>query len=154
MVYRSTASLCIDWCKPELAPEQWEFTNHPMKQPFYQRYGVTWEDLADAFDLGEMVPYPRGATLADMPVSLSFADYDDYARYLARAKRGYRRNYSAMEEALQRAGTLCLPAPIIVAAGEEALLFAGYRRLCLAWNYSMVPYVWLVRLAGKIGKTT
>lgn len=49
-----------------------------------------------------------------------------------------------MEESLQRRGTLTLPAPIILQCGDEALLFSGYRRLCLAWNYGMVPFVWLL----------
>ena len=76
----------------------------------------------------------------------AYHTYDDYCRYLAKAKRGYRLNYNRLEEALQRAGHLTLPAPIVLQAGNEALLFAGYRRLCLAWNYGMVPYVWLVTL--------
>ncbi len=81
-----------------------------------------------------------------MPVALSYHTYDDYSRWLARAKRGYRRNYSRMEEALQREGELTLPAPVVLCCAGEALLFAGYRRLCLAWNYGMIPYVWLVTL--------
>jgi hypothetical protein len=35
---------------------------------------------------------------------------------------------------------------MVLQAGNEALLFAGYRRLCLAWNYGMIPAVWLVIL--------
>jgi hypothetical protein len=54
-----------------------------------------------------------------------------------------------MEDALQRQGTLTLPAPIILQCGNEALLFSGYRRLCLAWNYGMVPWVWLLPVGGK-----
>jgi hypothetical protein len=50
-----------------------------------------------------------------------------------------------MEEELQRCGILTMKAPIILQCADEALLFSGYRRLCLAWNYGMVPYVWLVR---------
>jgi hypothetical protein len=79
-------------------------------------------------------------------VTLSYSSYDDYARYLAKAKRGYRRNYSLMEDALQCQGALTLPAPVILQCGNEALLFSGYRRLCLAWNYGMVPCVWLLPL--------
>ena len=72
--------------------------------------------------------------------------FEDYRRYLAKAKRGYRLNYNKLEEALQRAGELRLPAAIVLQAGNEALLFSGYRRLCLAWNYGMTPCVWLVPL--------
>ena len=39
--------------------------------------------------------------------------------------------------------------PIIIEADGEALLFSGYRRLCLAWNYGMVPYIWLVSMGAK-----
>jgi hypothetical protein len=49
-----------------------------------------------------------------------------------------------MEEELQRCGTLNLKAPIILFCGNEGLLFSGYRRLCLSWNYGMVPFVWVV----------
>jgi hypothetical protein len=82
--------------------------------------------------------------LNGIPVSLSYSSYDDYSRYLAKAKRGYRRNYTKMEEELQRCGTLNLKAPIILVCGNEGLLFSGYRRLCLSWNYGMVPFVWVV----------
>ena len=57
-----------------------------------------------------------------------------------------RLNYNKLEEALQSAGELTLPAAIVLQAGNEALLFSGYRRLCLAWNYGMTPFVWLVPL--------
>lgn len=143
---RSNSKLTIDWVRPELEPERWEFFSHPAKQPFYQRHGVSWEQLCAAFDRGLLTPYPRGGAIAGIPVELSYHSYDDYARYLARAKRGYRLNYSRMEEELQRQGTLTLPAPIIIACNGCALLFSGYRRLCLAWNLGMVPAAWLVRL--------
>jgi len=143
---RSVSSLCIDWLKPELAKEEWEFFRHPAKQPFYGRHGITWEALVCAFDDGRFIPYPRGGEIAGIPVALSHHSYDDYCRYLARAKRGYRVNYNRMENELQRQGNLALPAATVLRAGEEALLFSGYRRLCLAWNYGMVPHVWLVSL--------
>jgi hypothetical protein len=54
-----------------------------------------------------------------------------------------------MENQLQRLGTLTLPAPIILQCNGEALLFSGYRRLCLAWNYGMAPCVWLMEIHGK-----
>lgn len=144
MLSRST--LTINWEKPDLHGEEWEFSRHPAKQGFYQRHGISWERLLDAFDRGGMVPYPRSGDLHGVPVGLSYATYDDYTVYLARAKRGYRKNYSRMEEMLQRAGNLTLPAPIILFSADEALLFSGYRRLCLAWNYGMVPHVWQVTL--------
>ncbi len=143
---RSEATLAIGWVKPELAGEAWEFFNHPAKQEFYRRLGVTWEGLCASFQAGKLEPYPRSDRISGMPVALSYHTYDDYSRWLARAKRGYRRNYTKMEEALQREGELTLPAPIVLCRDGEALLFAGYRRLCLAWNYGMVPYVWLVGL--------
>ena len=143
---RSSSTLTIDWIRPELEPEQWEFFSHPAKQPFYQRHAVSWEQLCAAFNHGELTCYPRGGAIAGIPVELSHHTYDDYARYLARAKRGYRLNYNRMEEELQRHGELTLPAPIIIASHGEALLFSGYRRLCLAWNLGMAPVVWLVRL--------
>jgi len=143
---RSSSSLAIEWIEPELAGEEWEFYQHPAKQAFYRQHGITWETLAAAFPEGRFAPYPRRGDIDGVPVTLSHHSYDDYARYLAKAKRGYRLNYNRMEEALQRAGSLTLPAPVILRAGDEALLFSGYRRLCLAWNYGMVPHVWQVTL--------
>lgn len=142
----STSMLRIAWVKPGIAGEEWEFFQHPAKQDYYRRHGVDWEGILAVFDSGTLVPYPRANRLEGVPVALSYASYDDYARYLAKAKRGYRRSYAKMEEELQRAGALTLPAPIILQHGREALLFSGYRRLCLAWNYGMVPFVWLVPL--------
>jgi len=141
---QSTSSLTIVWTMPTLAEEQWEFSHHPAKQPFFQRHGLDWEAIATVFPNGHLTPFPRSGEIAGIPVEGSHHAYDDYQRYLAKAKRGYRLNYNRMEEALQRNRRLTLPAPIILRAGDEALLFAGYRRLCLAWNYGMVPAVWLV----------
>ncbi len=142
----SASSLRITWSPPGLEGEEWEFFHHPAKQPFYRDHGITWEGLAAAFPAGRLVPYPRGNELDGVPVRHSHHSYDDYCRYLAKAKRGYRLNYNRMEEALQREGSLTLPAPVVLRAGGEALLFSGYRRLCLAWNYGMVPCVWLLTL--------
>jgi hypothetical protein len=147
---RSSSSLTIEWVKPDITAEQWEFAGHPDKQEFYLRHGIDWEQLLSGFDAGRLAPYPRSERMGGVPVALSYSSYDDYARYLAKAKRGYRRNYSLMEEALQRLGTLTLPAPIILQCGGEALLFSGYRRLCLAWNYGMAPSVWLLPVGGKV----
>ena len=146
---QSTSSLNIQWVKPDLSTEQWEFNHHPDKQDFYLRNNISWEQILVGFDNGELTPYPRAEMIGDMLVALSYSSYDDYARYLAKAKRGYRRNYSLMEDALQRQGTVTLPAPIILQCGGEALLFSGYRRLCLAWNYGMVPCVWLLPVNDK-----
>lgn len=146
---RSSSTLSISWVKPDIASETWEFTVHPAKQGFYQRHGIAWDDILDGLDGGCLTAYPRSEWINGIAVALSYSSYDDYARYLAKAKRGYRRNYSLMEEALQRQGALTLPAPIILRCGNEALLFSGYRRLCLAWNYGMTPYVWLLPITGK-----
>lgn len=143
---RSTSSLTIDWIQPELAGEEWEFFQHPAKQEFYRKHALSWEKLTADFAFGCLAPYPRSGELDGVPVLLSHHTYADYARYLAKAKRGYRLNYSKMEDALQRYGKLTLPAPIIIESNGEALLFSGYRRLCLAWNYGMVPYVWRVTI--------
>lgn len=140
----STSALTITWLKPDLEEERWEFFNHPAKQEWYRSHAVVWEQIASCFDSGALVPYPRAAAIAGIPVALSYHRYEDYQTYLARAKRGYRRNYSRMEDALQSDGSLTLKAPIILCSGGEGLLFSGYRRLCLGWNYGMVPYVWLV----------
>jgi len=145
----SASSLTITWTKPDIATEQWEFSHHPDKQAFYLRHGIRWEQVLSGFDSGRLVPYPRSDRLEGVTVELSYSRYADYARYLAKAKRGYRRNYSLMEEALQQAGGLTLPAAIILQCGGEALLFSGYRRLCLAWNYGMAPAVWLLPLNTK-----
>jgi hypothetical protein len=141
---RSTSSLTITWFKPDILCEEWEFSSHPAKQGFYRRHGIRWQRILSSFDAGQLTPYPRSERINGIPVALSYSSYDDYARYLAKAKRGYRRNYSLMEDALQQLGTLALPAPIILQCGGEALLFSGYRRLCLAWNYGMAPCVWLL----------
>lgn len=146
----STSRLTIEWVKPEIAAEQWEFSGHPAKQDFYQRHAIEWKHILAGFDSGCLAPYPRSPLLNEVPVSLSYSSYADYAHYLAKAKRGYRRNYSLMEEALQQAGRLTLPAPIILQCHGEALLFSGYRRLCLAWNYGMTPFVWLILVQEKV----
>lgn len=147
---RSPSSLAIEWTQPDLAGEEWEFFQHPAKQAFYQRHAITWERLAGSFSSGRLTGYPRSGEITGIPVFLSHHTYEEYARYLAKAKRGYRLNYSKMENCLQREGRLTLPAPIIIEANGEALLFSGYRRLCLAWNYGMAPYVWLVNVGGKV----
>jgi hypothetical protein len=147
--FRSVSTLSIEWIQPELAEEEWEFRHHPAKQPFYLQHALDWEKLVAAFAGGRLVPYPRSGEIYGIPVHLSHHGYDEYARYLAKAKRGYRLNYSKMEDTLQRRGNLVLPAPIIVATNGEALLFSGYRRLCLAWNYGMVPYVWLITIGEQ-----
>lgn len=146
---RSASSLSIEWTRPELAGEEWEFFQHPAKQPFYQRHALTWEKLADSFPSGQLSRYPRSGELGGVPVLLSHHTYEEYSRYLARAKRGYRLNYNKMETALQQNGSLTLPAPVIIVAAGEGLLFSGYRRLCLAWNYGMVPCVWLISVGGE-----
>ena len=142
----STSNLSINWIKPDLHEEQWEYFLHPAKQEFYRRHTIDWDLIIDAFDLGSLESYPRSDRIGDVPVALSYHTYDEYSTYLVRAKRGYRLNYTKMEEALQRSGLLNIKAPIILASHGEALLFSGYRRLCLAWNYGMVPHVWLVSL--------
>jgi hypothetical protein len=142
----STSALTIDWQRPDLEEERWEFFNHPAKQEWYDAHGVTWERIVRCFEEGRLTPYPRAPKLGTIPVALSYSSYEEYQTYLAKAKRGYRKNYSRMEDAVQGAGTLVLPAPIILSSGGEGLLFSGYRRLCLGWNYGMVPYVWLVSL--------
>lgn len=142
----SQSTHTIDWIMPGITGEQWEFFHHPDKQEYYCRHGIGWDRILSAFDGGRLTPYPRSNRIMGIPVTHSYYTYDDYARYLAKAKRGYRKNYARMEEALQRSGTLTLPAPIILQCDDVALLFSGYRRLCLAWNYGIVPFVWLVRL--------
>ena len=144
MITRS--NLSITWLKPDIEEERWEFFNHPAKQEWYTSHKVTWERIVSRFDNGALVPYPRAAVLGDIAVSLSYHSYEEYQRYLGRAKRGYRRNYSKMEDALQSAGSLELKAPIILNSGGEGMLYSGYRRLCIGWNYGMVPHVWLVNL--------
>jgi hypothetical protein len=142
----SPSTLSITWLLPDIEEERWEFFNHPAKQEWYRFHAVTWEQIVSRFDSGALVSYPRSATIGEVPVALSYHHYDDYQTFLARAKRGYRKNYSRMEDALQSSGSLVLKAPIILCSGREGLLFSGYRRLCLGWNYGMVPYVWLVQL--------
>jgi hypothetical protein len=144
----SLSSLSISWTKPDLAEEAREF-RHPAKQDFYLRHGIGWDDVTAAFDSGRMLLYPRGALLEGIPVLLSYHAYDDYLDCVARAKRGYRQNYVRMERDLERNGVLALPAPIVLRCGPEALLFSGYRRLCLAWNHGMTPPVWLVTLPDQ-----
>ena len=142
----SPSTLTIDWLKPDIEEERWEFFNHPAKQEWYRSHDVTWEQVISRFDDGLLVSWPRSATLGTIPVALSYHRYEDYQTYLARAKRGYRKNYSRMEDSLQNDGSLVLKAPIILSSGGEGVLFSGYRRLCLGWNYGMIPYVWLVEL--------
>lgn len=133
----SRSSLTIAWTRPDLEGERWEFFHHPAKQPFYRRHGIDWERLTAAFEQGKFVPWPRADRLGGIAVELAYAGYDDYLTYLAKARRNYRLNYNRMELALQRDGTLTLPASIVLCCAGEALLFSGWRRLCLAWNYGM-----------------
>lgn len=149
----SRSSLEIEWLRPDLDEEQWEFFRHPEKQPFYLKHAVGWPDIVSSFAKGEFVPYQRSGMLDGIEVSLSYHRYEDYARYLAKAKRGYRLSYAKMEDELHRTGRLALKAPTILARGAEGLLFAGYRRLCLAWNHGMTPHVWLVRLPLNANNT-
>ena len=142
----SPSNLSITWLQPDIEEERWEFFNHPAKQEWYLTHGTTWQQIISRFEYGSLVPYPRADKIGEIPVALSYHRYDQYQTFLARAKRGYRKNYSRMEDALQGAGSLDLKAPIILCSGGEGLLFSGYRRLCLGWNYGMVPYVWLVPL--------
>lgn len=142
----SPSNLSINWLKPDIEEERWEFFNHPAKQEWYLSHTVSWDQIISSYDGGSLVSYPRAATIGDIGVALSYHSYEEYQFFLARAKRGYRKNYSRMEDALQSAGSLTLKAPIILCSRGEGLLFSGYRRLCLGWNYGMVPYVWLVEL--------
>ena len=142
----SSSSLTITWLKPDLEEERWEYFNHPAKQEWYRSHAVTWEEITSRFDSGVLVPYPRSSSIGEIRVDLSYHSYEEYQLYLARAKRGYRKNYSRMEDALQREGSLALKAPIVLCSNSDGLLFSGYRRLCLGWNYGMVPHVWLVKL--------
>jgi hypothetical protein len=142
----STSALSITWLRPDIEEERWEYFNHPAKQQWYRIHDISWDQIVSGFDRGELVSYPRAASIGDIPVVLSYHRYDDYQTFLARAKRGYRKNYSRMEDALQSDGSLMLKAPIILSCGGQGLLFSGYRRLCLGWNYGMIPYVWLVPL--------
>ena len=142
----STSTLTITWLQPDLEEERWEFFNHPAKQEWYRSHAVTWERIVSCFGSGALVSYPRAAAIGEMPVALSYHSYDDYQTFLAKAKRGYRKNYSRMEDSLQCNGSLALKAPIILCSGGEGILFSGYRRLCLGWNYGMAPSVWLVNI--------
>jgi len=146
----SLSSHKISWVKPDIEEEQWEFSRHPDKQGYYQQHGIDWQDIISGFQDGKLIQYPRSNMIGNIEVALSYHKYEDYSRYLAKAKRGYRINYSRMEDDLQRNGHLTLKAPIILTVGNEGILFSGYRRLCLAWNHGMTPYVWLVTL--KSGK--
>lgn len=150
----STSTLTIRWVRPRLEDEAWEFLHHPAKQPFFQRHAIDWPCLHRAFANGALVPWPRAAVLDRIPITLSYHSYDDYLHYLAKARRNYRLNYNRMETELQRRGTLELPAPIVLVAAGEGLLFSGYRRLTLAWNYGMIPAVWRVVVATGSAEAT
>ncbi len=143
---KSQSTLVIDWLPPDINKERWEFFSHPVKQEWYRLHGVSWELTESRFEYGSLVPYPRSDHVGGIQVSLSYHTYDDYQHYLAKAKRGYRKSYSRMENDLQMNGSLALEAPIILYCNNEGILFSGYRRLCLAWNYGILPFVWLVGL--------
>lgn len=142
----SDSSLTISWLPPDLEEERWEFFNHPAKQEWYRHHGVSWEQINSHFRTGRLAPYPRSERIGEILISNSYHRYLDYLVYLARAKRGYRKNYTLMENELQNKGHLVLKAAIVLSSKDDGLLFSGYRRLCLAWNYGMIPYIWLVEL--------
>ncbi len=146
----SDSSLTISWLPPDLEEERWEFFNHPAKQEWYRQHNVSWEQIILHFGAGKLAPYSRSERIGEIRISSSYHSYEDYQIYLARAKRGYRRNYSRMENELQSKGCLVLKAPIVLSSEDDGLLFSGYRRLCLAWNYGMTPYVWLVKMSENI----
>jgi hypothetical protein len=75
----STSSLTIQWVKPDIATEQWEFDGHPEKQGFYLRHKIGWDQIESVFDAGRLVAYPRSERIEDVPVALSYSSYDDYA---------------------------------------------------------------------------
>jgi hypothetical protein len=142
----SNSFLTISWFSPDIEEERWEFFNHPAKQEWYRLHSVTWDKIISRFGSGKLVPYPRSDRIGEIPVTLSYHNYLDYKTYLAHSKRGYRKSYSKMENDLQSTGTLAIKAPIILTSNGDGLLFSGYRRLCLAWNYGMIPYIWLVEI--------
>lgn len=151
MTTQSQSVLRLEWQPPDINEERWEFFDHPAKQPFYRQHQITWESLGTAAAGGNFLAWPRGECCGGVTVRLSYSSYDDYLTYLRRAPRNYRLNYQRMEQALQSTGMLILPAPIVLFGSEEGLLFSGWRRLCLAWNYGMVPYIWAVRLRPGSG---
>jgi len=148
----SPSTLTINWLKPDIEEESREFFTHPAKQEWYTLNAVTWEKILSGFDSGRLVPYPRSSRIGEVEISHSYHTFDDYLEYVLHARRGYRRNYSKMENDLQSAGNLSIKAPIVLTVNGEGLLFSGYRRLCLAWNYGMIPYIWLVDIDGGITK--
>lgn len=148
----STSSLTINWLPPDIEEERREFFTHSAKQEWYRLHAVTWEKILFGFNSGRLVPYPRSGCICEIEIVHSYHTFEDYLKYLLHAKRGYRRNYSKMEIDLQSSGKLSIKAPIILSNNGEGLLFSGYRRLCLAWNYGMIPYIWLVDIADGITK--
>jgi hypothetical protein len=144
----SNSNLSITWLPPDIEEERWEFFSHPAKQEWYLLHSVTWEQVVSGFDSGALIPYPRSDRIGNISIANSYHSYEDYQTFLARAKRGYRRSYSGMEADLQSSGNLAIKAPIILHINGEGMLFSGYRRLCLAWNHGMIPYVWLVELGA------
>ena len=144
----SNSSITISWLSPDIDEERWEFFSHPAKQEWYRLHSVNWETIISSFGSGRLIPYPRSGRIAEIPVALSYHSYEDYQTYVVRSKRGYRKSYSKMENDLQSTGDLAIKAPIILTCNGDGLLFSGYRRLCLAWNYGMIPYVWLVEITG------
>jgi len=65
----SASGHTIQWLKPDLVEEEWEFFNHPDKQCFYLRHGIEWERLSSAFDRGSLEPYPRSDRIMGIAVS-------------------------------------------------------------------------------------
>ena len=143
----SDSVLTINWLPPDIEEEHREFFSHPAKQGWYQAHDITWEQIISGFGSGTLIPYPRSDRIGETAISLSYHRYEDYQAVVVHARRGYRRNYSKMESDLQKNGKLAIKAPIILVSNGDGLLFSGYRRLCLAWNYGMIPYVWLVDIA-------
>lgn len=144
----SNSTLTIRWLQPDIEEERREFFTHPAKQEWYRLHAITWEQIASSFESGTLVPYPRSGRIGEIPVALSYHTHNDFTAYVSRAKRNYRKSYSRMEDDLQSNGNLAVKAPIVLVSDGDGLLFSGYRRLCLAWNYGMIPYVWQVRIAG------
>ena len=144
----SASSLTINWLPPDIEEEMREFFTHPAKQDWYRLHDVTWEKILSGFDTARLVPYPRSDRIGGIEIAHSYHTFEDYLEYVLHARRGYRRNYSKMENDLQSAGTLSIKAPIVLTVNGKGLLFSGYRRLCLAWNYRMIPYIWLVDIGG------
>lgn len=147
----------IIWQKPSLSGEIDEYFDNPDTKDFFDHWGYEFKVEADfldffqpLFDEGSLVTVDyhlteavfKGPICTKEPVQIGelqerISDDEEYAG-----------NYIAMQSALEKDGTLRLPAPIYFYFDREGFgyLFSGDRRKLLSYTKNIPLQVWWVNV--------